>query len=1069
MSDLRVYKTLVIGLGSTGTRILEALAERIEWEVGSLDRAPWVQFLAIETDAAMKSRFNGTDDFKTLGISAGVWRDVLERPELFEDSIALSQWSDQETLRQLNAQGVNAGAGHIRMVGRLALLYSDNYRNVKNAIDMRLARLRQLKVSEAKKALNQNAAGLEQEISFAVDESSNQTGLRVIVVGTLVGGTCSGTAADMGILLRTLMMDGELSMGIFSLPHPLYANSKADLAELRKANAYHALVEFNQYHLYTDTERYKGIKYADKPAGQEVLAADATPYDLVYLVRPRDSRPEDEAKLTQAMADRMFLNVFVPDTDPFAATVNGGVTPPNKGRAFAFATFGLSTIEYPVRRIVEACKYRTLTHAVRRWKDRKFEGRLDEELDQLGLSVDHLTDLLLVDEGGASIRTALDSKGNEVMRHARRDVGAARKALDDLRGAFGKEKGEGLRGLAHHTMQDNRRRAADTITGNLHGLVAARLLDYDQGPAALAEVVEAVPNRLGELRGWDPAEGKGSGANGVLDSIEAINRNTLLGLFGLKRKAALRMMPALNKAVNDELKARVNHKAKEILRDSGSGQKSESGSLSLIQEDAARIEKRLINLRRRLDSQSLDWGRAQQELENKESEVNGLSLFESSPNGTVDAEFAQAIDDRGLEALSARIIRSWDALARGVTPGLNDPDWLSQSWVPGQPTFESEQLEALERIAVRPFEDIRHNQGKDIFTRLQEKASPSFDPVRETASAATDARLFLDVTEALAQPDPMTPLPKAKRLIGRAVPSKFKDNLQSWRQQYPLATDTEGSDAYRVVMLEEWYKFALRGSNDVKALAYSKPSNITTLFTRRRGNIDWTPIDDAEVQKLDEAERLIMLGALHGVLRLEQGALVMDWQPGPGESADASARQRRFEPQISKAARRLAFEPTDRRGKSLTNAKAILSAAIQAGYQEFQRGDQAEGNRSYVRWLQQQVMHGDARSIEDWDHRKATSVMIHRATSTPELQRALLQVFKPNQLMLDSIFKPAGTPLTRGLSAKVDGFYCSQCGGLVGQTEEEVIANNLQCQNYPEHPLHPFGREYSLIDEPVTA
>ncbi|UTA50121.1 tubulin-like doman-containing protein [Deinococcus radiodurans] len=114
---MRVFKTLVIGLGSTGTEILESLADRIDWEVGGLSRAPWVEFLAVETDVAKPNRFNGTDDFKTLGVPATAWRDMLNRPELYDASIALNTWADLETLGQLPAQSIDSGAGHIRMVG----------------------------------------------------------------------------------------------------------------------------------------------------------------------------------------------------------------------------------------------------------------------------------------------------------------------------------------------------------------------------------------------------------------------------------------------------------------------------------------------------------------------------------------------------------------------------------------------------------------------------------------------------------------------------------------------------------------------------------------------------------------------------------------------------------------------------------------------------------------------------------------------------------------------------------------------------------------------------------------
>jgi len=202
MPDLRVFKTLVVGLGSTGTRVCEALAERIEWEVGSLERAPWVEFLCIETNAAMKSRFNGTDDFRTLSISAAEYSDIINSPQNYDDSIALQRWADIETLRQLKAGAVDAGAGNIRMVGRLALLYPKNYINIKNALTDRIARLKGLTAAQAKGHLNKNAVGHEVDVVFA-------EGLRVIVTGTLLGGTCSGTAADFGILLQTLTSKDE--------------------------------------------------------------------------------------------------------------------------------------------------------------------------------------------------------------------------------------------------------------------------------------------------------------------------------------------------------------------------------------------------------------------------------------------------------------------------------------------------------------------------------------------------------------------------------------------------------------------------------------------------------------------------------------------------------------------------------------------------------------------------------------------------------------------------------------------------------------------------------------------
>ncbi|UTA51971.1 tubulin-like doman-containing protein [Deinococcus radiodurans] len=80
-------------------------------------------------------------------------------------------------------------------------------------MSQRVARLRNLTEAQAKAALNKDNAGLEMSVQFAVNQASGQTGVRVIVVGTLCGGTCSGTASDVGILLRTILSEEEKTLG----------------------------------------------------------------------------------------------------------------------------------------------------------------------------------------------------------------------------------------------------------------------------------------------------------------------------------------------------------------------------------------------------------------------------------------------------------------------------------------------------------------------------------------------------------------------------------------------------------------------------------------------------------------------------------------------------------------------------------------------------------------------------------------------------------------------------------------------------------------------------------------
>ena len=78
METQRVTKTLVVGLGSTGTHICNAVAERLRWELSDIRRAPWLKFLCLETNANEDSLFHETGDFQTLRISGSDYEEILE-------------------------------------------------------------------------------------------------------------------------------------------------------------------------------------------------------------------------------------------------------------------------------------------------------------------------------------------------------------------------------------------------------------------------------------------------------------------------------------------------------------------------------------------------------------------------------------------------------------------------------------------------------------------------------------------------------------------------------------------------------------------------------------------------------------------------------------------------------------------------------------------------------------------------------------------------------------------------------------------------------------------------------
>src|SRR5205807_732920 len=165
--NLVVNKTLVIGLGTSGTQVCSQIAARIAWEYGRVSRTPWVRFLCLETNAAGRPPELDPTDFIPLTISAQEYGALTEFLPAYDEAIRLSEWADQETLRKIPQKSVDDGVGNIRMVGRLAFFHKRNYDTVRNAVERRLNDLRRLTGAEASEQLGQLPDGTTPTVGFA--------------------------------------------------------------------------------------------------------------------------------------------------------------------------------------------------------------------------------------------------------------------------------------------------------------------------------------------------------------------------------------------------------------------------------------------------------------------------------------------------------------------------------------------------------------------------------------------------------------------------------------------------------------------------------------------------------------------------------------------------------------------------------------------------------------------------------------------------------------------------------------------------------------------------------------
>lgn len=1065
---MRVIKTLVIGLGSTGTRICDAVAKRIEWELQKLDRAPWVRFLCIETNENQESALHHTGDFQVIKISAEEYQHIIQTPEHFDEKIHLTRWADMDTLRKLPGNEVSAGAGNIRMVGRLAFMYDTNYNVIKYAITKRLRELRELTEAKATEERGALSDGSNPAIEFAVGGE-----VRIFVVGTLCGGTCSGLTADFGYFLKTICTDTERVTGIFTLPRHDLAPAVEPQASRYKRNAYTSLLELNHYHL-AERGNEPPIRYADgfQPDTRQF------PYDLPYLMVPRQSGSDYEHELNRATADRIFLNIFVPETDPFAQAVDATIFD-REHRAHVFCTVGLATVEFPAQQVIEACTKRLLAHAVREWQNRPMEAYVEtRRLDQIGLTWDHLLDALLQMPHGDSLKRRLDQQKEEILRFARSNWKACEDSLDRLRAAFqqpGATSGAGdalSPGLIPSTFNQNRQAVGDGVLNKLRNLIQTQLLNYYDGPAPLQQLLKKAQDRLNEIQGVNPQsyDQQAGNCDRLLRNLRQYHRSRLLWFFGLRGAAINRLLPSLREALEAEVKSRLNFEAHRALQDQPvQAGLSEPGVLTRIRNQLKPVKKRVDSLMTRLTKLSNDLRRESDRLAREKPLINGICIFEpeTAQGGTVRNEYERCLFEQAndpaaewqqvREREAARIIGAWEQLPGALLPvrATNEEDWLMRDFNPNNPAenpIPETQQEKLEHEAAQPFLRLTN---EDVLTRWHNPVNGN-DPVSKAREAAQAAKPFLQVLRPLAEHGGRSPVAVRRIVLTPNSPYR-EDFLRAVNPALGGEVNNGASpDNYRCIILEEWYRFPLSGVPAVlgeDGLHRAECSDFPNFHTRK--DVFWVGISDREIEAIRKAEEIVVVAVLLDILEPRGGALVLSWQAG----GFGGATERRLPLSIRRASRSLAIASNDLDGNSLRGVLEALSDRIDHN-RTSRDGNPHEQNQAFIQDINKKLNGNAANVIPDWQKDKAGLLLTRYCARNNDLYRAYVEVFPPDSSTVERLRKRAGDVKPRGGRYEADGLYCPECGGLVGTDEQDAARNGWRCYVDPDHYYGVGAREH---------
>ena len=364
-----ITPTIFVGLGTTGTNILKSLRELMAEEYGHAG-LPLFRYIAIETHGEVNAQnTNQMEDYERINLIRATVPNVkpvdlrlTPGEPLYNPHLA--DWLDSELLK-IDAGGFMDGASNIRMAGRLCLW--ENWADVgsafTNAIGAIMAPATKLKTTNILTARNK----------IAGHPLDNEGSIKVYVVGSLCGGSCSGMLIDVGYFFRHLLNafgDKSRINGIFTMFDETRAATPDAMFNIRSANCYASLLELNYYH---HQETTYDITFPD---GRKIENMREKPFDYTLFVSPTGKIPGNQFATEAGDFDEHGLNLMVAlnlfaesaaDTDgeKNAIRINylanadfGTLKPVRQGEIPSMirymASFGLTAVWYPKYRIASA-------------------------------------------------------------------------------------------------------------------------------------------------------------------------------------------------------------------------------------------------------------------------------------------------------------------------------------------------------------------------------------------------------------------------------------------------------------------------------------------------------------------------------------------------------------------------------------------------------------------------------------------------------------------------------------------------------------------------------------------
>lgn len=379
--------TLIIGLGSSGLEVVNEV-QKLLYETFGVNTLPLFKMVYFETDSG-KAADKTPAGSSIIPVRLQV-RSLQEAIRVLRNKGGMNlDWVSDDLPSQLT--NTAQGAGGVRPAGRLLLWGDANFANAYGALRDAWNAITNVNV------LHELPADL---VAKAGGVSNHPV---VYVVGTLVGGTASGTFIDIGYMIRHICGFDESGAlyGLFLVP----PEGRAEIS-MGYGNTYGALTELEFF-------RSVGSFYQETwPNGVHIPPNPLPPYALTYLVSPSYGEERFGQMTLQGCYKAVGLRLYCDLIG--LSDLRGAVLIDGMAEGFGFyATFGIAGIIFPKYALTEATACQLGRDLCDRWLRRQaYQGAdgQDVQINEAGLLVEAKRAL---DEALTHAVSQLDQQGSQ--------------------------------------------------------------------------------------------------------------------------------------------------------------------------------------------------------------------------------------------------------------------------------------------------------------------------------------------------------------------------------------------------------------------------------------------------------------------------------------------------------------------------------------------------------------------------------------------------------------------------------------------------------------------------------